>query len=154
MSDWRRRALEFFPDIRTAIEPGDATIHTVLFELLPRCRLAHDRCDLNELAKIYGFVEWCFRQRAKDLRNAAAVAFYEHLGDSRVTSSAMPQWVRPDIFENIRPLIAARMEPSDFEELCKGYGSRFEPVSHAGVGDKPRTCLARHPRLTGVRTKK
>ena len=124
MSAWRKRALELFPDLRVEIEPSDATIYAVFFELLPRCREAHDRGDAGELAKIYGFAEWCFRQKAKDLWNAAGVAFYEHLGDSQATLRAMPKWVKPDIFAEIQPLLAARMDPSTFEELRKSYGSR------------------------------
>ena len=124
MSTWRKRALELFPDLRPELEAHDATIYSVFFELLPRCQEAHDRGDLEELAKIYGFAEWCYRQKAKDLWNAAAVAFYEHLGDSETTLRAMPKWVKPDIFAEIQPLLAAQMDPAVFEELRKSYGTR------------------------------
>lgn len=124
MSAWRKRALELFPDLRSDIEPDDATIYTVFFELLPRCLEAHDRGDLEELTRIYGFAEWCFPQQAKDLWNAAAVAFYDHLGDSPVTVRAMPKWVKPDIFVDIQPLLAARIDATAFDDLRKTYGSR------------------------------
>jgi hypothetical protein len=124
VSTWRKRALELFPDLRSEIEPHDATIYTVFFELLPRVQEAHDRGDTDELTKIYGFAEWCFRQKAKDLWNAAGVAFYEHLGDSNTTLRAMPKWVKPDIFAEIQPLLAARMKPAAFDELRKSYGAR------------------------------
>jgi hypothetical protein len=81
MSAWRRKAIELFPDLRSEVEDPDATIYSVFFALLPRCREAHDRDDTSELEKIYGFAEWCASQKAKDLWNSAGVAFYEHLFD-------------------------------------------------------------------------
>ena len=116
MSAWRRKALELFPDLRSEIQRGDATIYTMFFELLPRCRTAHRQGDEGELEKIYGYAEWCFRQRASDLRNSAGVSFYEHLGDHPETRDEMHGWVKPSIFEDVAGLLEYRMGE---EELAK-----------------------------------
>jgi hypothetical protein len=121
MSAWRRKALELFPDLRSDIEAPDATIYSVFFELLPRCREAHDQANTAELQKIYGFAEWCASQKTKDLWNAAGVAFYEHLADSNRTLEAMPRWVRRPIFEDIAGLLEARVGPARMAELRKQY---------------------------------
>src|SRR5438552_3271109 len=105
MSSWRRRALELFPDLRHAIESQGTTIYEVFFELLPRCRDAHRRGATQELERIYGFADRCASQTAKDLWNAAGVAFYEHLGDSNLTLEEFPRWVRKPIFEDIASLL-------------------------------------------------
>ena len=121
MSTWRRKALELFPDLRPEIEAPDTTIHEIFFELLPRCRAAHDRDDASELKKIYGFAEWCASQKTKDLWNAAGVAFYEHLADSNRTLEAVPRWVKRPIFEEIAGLLEARVGVARVAELRKQY---------------------------------
>jgi hypothetical protein len=121
MSAWRRKAVELFPDLRSEIEAPDATIYTVFFELLPRCRAAHERNDTVELKKIYGFADWCASQKAKDLWNAAGVAFYEHLADSNATLEAIPRWVRRPIFEDIAGLLEARAGAARVADLRKQY---------------------------------
>lgn len=77
MSVWRKKAIELFSDLRFEFQHTDTTIYRVFFELLPRVREAHLRNDTEELNKIYGYAKWCFRQKVKDLWNAAGVAFYE-----------------------------------------------------------------------------
>jgi hypothetical protein len=121
MSTWRRRAMEVFPDLRSEIEAADATIYSVFFELLPRCRNAHARDDTCELEKIYGFADWCARQKAKDLWNAAGVAFYEHLADSNRTLESIPRWVRRAIFEDIAGLLEMRVGAERVAELRRQY---------------------------------
>src|SRR5438552_15545583 len=80
---WRRKALELFPELRSEFQRPESSIYTVFFELLPMVRQAHDGNDVDLLRRIYGFAEWCLEQTAKDLWNAAGVAFYEHLFDER-----------------------------------------------------------------------
>ena len=81
MSTWRRRAIELFPDLRTDLRRSRTgyTIYSLLSDLRYRAEQAHAAGDSLRLQRIYGFVEWCSRQPAEDLWNAAGVCFYEHL---------------------------------------------------------------------------
>ncbi|MDJ0522495.1 MAG: hypothetical protein QNJ90_10545 [Planctomycetota bacterium] len=79
MAAWRRRALESFPDLRTQLNTQDFTTYDLFRELVARAHDAHDQRDESRLDAIYGFAEWCFDQKAKDLWNAAGVSFYEDL---------------------------------------------------------------------------
>lgn len=79
---------------------------------------------MQELRRIYDFAQWCFHQKADDLRNAAAVAFYEHLADEPATRSQIPRWLQPDIFNACRELFEARLEPEQFAELCATFSRR------------------------------
>lgn len=79
MSAWRRKAIEVLPDMRDVFEAPDATIYTVFFELLARHKGINEMSE-DELVRIYGFAEWCYRQGG-ELSNAAAVSFYEHCGE-------------------------------------------------------------------------
>jgi len=124
MSTWRRKAIDLFPELRHEFEQADATIYQVFVELLPRVRDAHDRGDTGELERIYGFASWCYRQKAEELWNAAAVAFYEHLVDSRRTLEQIPYWLEPDIFEGCKGLFAARLKLQEFNRLCEMYSKR------------------------------
>jgi hypothetical protein len=121
MSAWRRKALELFPDLRSEIDDPEATIYSLFFELLPRCREAHDSRDVAELKRIYGFADRCASQKEKDLWNAAGVAFYEHLADSDRTLEAIPQWVRKPIFDDIAGLLEARVGPIRVAQIRKQY---------------------------------
>jgi len=121
MSAWRRRAIELFPDLRGEFEADDFTPHRVFFELLPRCLRAHQARDEAELEKIYGYAEWCHRQKAQGVWNAVAVSFYEHLGDRPETLSDMPKWVKRDIVEDLAELFEYAMGKPKFEELKKRY---------------------------------
>lgn len=81
MAAWRRRALDLFPRHARAIEDPAATIYHLLIDLLPESREALARGDGAEVDRIYEFAAWCFDQ--KELSNAAAVAFFEHVFDGR-----------------------------------------------------------------------
>lgn len=129
MSTWRRKAIETFPDLRREFEQSDTTIYQVFFQLLPRVRDAHAGTDTKELQRIYDFAAWCFHQTADDLRNAAAVAFYEHLVDNPTTLTQIPRWLQPDIFEGCKELFEARLEPGKFQQLCHSYSKQHETSS-------------------------
>jgi hypothetical protein len=121
MSAWRRKALELFPDLRSDIEDPDASVMSLFFELLPRCRDAHGRNDSEELKRIYDFADWCASQKAKELWNAAGVGFYKHLADSTHTFDAIPLWVRKQVFEDIAGLLEERVGIERVAELRRRY---------------------------------
>lgn len=123
MSSWRRKATELFYDERHDFLGKDDTIHTLFFILLPRVRRAHRENNKTELEKIYSFAEWCMNQKAKDLWNAAGVAFYEHLVDEKLTREAIPQWIKPTVFEKIQYLFKDRLEQGDYEILIDHYNN-------------------------------
>ena len=81
MASWRRKALALFPDLKFEVQRPDFSVYQVFFRILPMSRDAHKAGDVDTLRKIYDFAEWCFEQRAKEMWNAAGVAFYEHLFD-------------------------------------------------------------------------
>ena len=121
MSNWRRRALALFPDLRDEIQDGCANIYTVFFALLPRCREAHRDGDEAELEKIYSYAAWCSRHKARNLWNAAGVCFWEHLPDDAQTKAQMDKRIPPDVFASVVQLLQARMEAEEFAQLKKQF---------------------------------
>src|SRR5215831_14309238 len=102
MSTWRRKAIEYFPELKKEFEDPECNPYTVFMELLGLLRPAHQENNTLLLQKIYAYAEWCTLQKAKDLWNAAGVGFYEHLGDHPITLENIPQWVKPEIYEQVK----------------------------------------------------
>ncbi|MFX1708756.1 hypothetical protein PV783_32625 [Chitinophaga sp. CC14] len=122
MSAWRKKAIACLPQLKKEFENPHASIYSVFIELLPATITAHRNNDIEQLEKNYDFAEWCFKQKAKNLWNAAGVAFYEHLGDNIETRDAMPQWVSRDIYNQIRPLLEQRLDNSSLKIIDNRYG--------------------------------
>lgn len=121
MSAWRKKAMDCLPERKKEFEDPDTSIYDVFIELMPFVVEAHRQKDKDRLERIYGFAEWCFRQKQKDLWNAAGVAFYEHLGDYPETLSGMVQWVKKEIYKGIRELLKRRISERDLAELDQHY---------------------------------
>ncbi len=95
MAAWRRQAIELLLEHRRELAARDSSIYSVFFDLKPRLREAHDAGDDELLRRIYGYAEWCARQTAETLWNAAGVAFYEHLFDYPAYSLRVVPWLSP-----------------------------------------------------------
>jgi hypothetical protein len=122
MSVWRRKAIGCLPELKGEFQDPDTTIYDVFRELLNTMVEAHRRRDENKLKNFYDFAEWCFRNKNQELCNAAAVSFYEHLGDQPETLNAMTSWVKKDIYFDIRGLLELRMNDPDLKNLDISYG--------------------------------
>ena len=130
MSAWRRRAIEAWPEAVAFIQNPETTIYLLFFELLAWVQKAHDESNEAQLQRIYGFAHWCLGTSSRDLQNAAAVAFFEHLVDEEPTRRAIPRWVQPGAFADLRSLFEARMSPETYIELCRAYESRWGGSAH------------------------
>jgi hypothetical protein len=123
MSEWRRRAVELFPDLRSDFTRSDASIYSIFRELVPRCVKAHERNDTAELEKIYSFAEWCANQPAKDLWNAVGVSFFEGLADSEKALRDLPRWVSRSVFEDIAGLLEYRLGSDRVDAIRSSYAN-------------------------------
>ena len=90
-------------------------------EMLPAAIQAHKVNDTTMLQNVYGFAEWCFRQKEKELWNAAGVVFYEHLGDYEETSKELSRWIKRDIYKDIRGLLEWRLDKDALLKLDRTY---------------------------------
>jgi hypothetical protein len=131
VANWRRKALALFPDLRLDLEQPNFSIYMVFFELLPRVREAHADGDMETLRRIYGFAEWCFEQKAKDMWNAAGVAFYEHLFDSHPSHwSEMVRWLSPKIVTDCWGLWESRLSSEDLKRVRQLLDDCRKPLYH------------------------
>jgi hypothetical protein len=123
MATWRRRAIKAFPDLRDDLNQPDYTIYRLFFDLLPGVREAHRASDEDRLGSIYEFAEWCARQKAQPLSNAAGVAFYEHIFDERWMWPDAAAWLARDIRADCEELWRARLSAKDFAEAMRTLAS-------------------------------
>ena len=70
MSPWRTNACQLFPDLRGDVSDPGTTVYELFSEFLTRVCEAHDRSDVDEMQRIYGFAEWCFRLDKPELWSA------------------------------------------------------------------------------------
>ena len=117
MAAWRRRALELFPQLRRELNDREYTVYLLFFDLKPLLREAHDAGDTELLRRIYGLAEWCSQQSAKDLWNAAGVAFYEHLFDYPAYSERVIPWLSPRVVSTHWGLWEAMVSPDEWARV-------------------------------------
>jgi hypothetical protein len=131
MANWRRKVIALFPDLRREVQRRDFSIYRVFFDLLPRVRAAHESGDDETLRRIYGFTEWCFVQKAKDLWNAAGVAFYEHVFDGpRESWPAVVPWLSPQVRSGCWGLWEWRLTPDELARVRGLFADCRRPRYH------------------------
>lgn len=121
MSTWRQKAIECAPELRPEFEATDLTPYTVFMELLPVTKQAHINNDHEKLAKIYAFAEWCHKQKDENLWNAVGVCFYEHLVDTDETFLAFTNWIKKEIYVEIRDLLLHRASDEQIKKFDSYY---------------------------------
>jgi hypothetical protein len=112
------KAIAAFPELRRELN-GDSelfSVYALWFELLPLAKQAHRDGNDDLLRRIYGFADWCYRQRG-ELVNAVAVSFYEHLFDERWMRLLVVGWLAPRLSEDIHPLWEARLSSDEMREV-------------------------------------
>ena len=110
MEAWRNLAIELFPEYKD-IYSNTESIYSVLSDLEDMVDEAHQQNNEDNLARIYKFTEWCYSQKDNDpdIWDAASTTFYGHLLDSDQTLWAIPYWVKPDTFQEMRDEFETRM---------------------------------------------
>jgi hypothetical protein len=119
MSVWRRKALALFPDYRHEIQARDFTIYSLfMLHVFPALRAAYEAGNTDRLQPVYSFAEWCLRQKAKDIWNAAGVCFYEHLFDlSKRDWPWIVPWLSQYAVDSCSGLWAWRLTTEEYEHL-------------------------------------
>jgi hypothetical protein len=118
MSEWRRRAIESFPQLRNELNDKNYSLYLLFGDLLPMVRHAHCSRDWERVSAIYDFAEWCAAQPSKELWKPAGVSFYEHLFDEEPPGmKEILPWVSPRVRSDCRGLWEWRLPPERFKQL-------------------------------------
>ncbi len=124
------KAIQCAPELKKEFEQPDLNLYTVFMELLPLLRQAHINNDNERLKNIYDFAEWCFKQNDVRLWNPAGVSFYEHLADTDVTYLQFTNWIKKEIYFDIRDLLNQRVDDEKMKRLDDYYGYKQTKKSH------------------------
>ncbi len=139
MASWRRKFLALFPELRSEAQRPGFNPYSAFFRLLPRVREAHQDGDSESLRRIYGFAEWCLEQKAKELWNPAAVAFYEHLFDShRSLWPDFVRWLSPRVVADCMGLWEWRLKDEELAEVRRLLADCRKPLYPDARFTRPR----------------
>lgn len=130
MATWRRKAIVALPHLRRDLNRPNYTIYQFFFDLLPIVREAQASRDEETLRRGYKFASWFFRQTDRELRNAAGVAFYEHLFDGNAREwPEIAGLIPSDIRQGCWTLWERRLPPGKVKELAKLFRHAAELTS-------------------------
>jgi hypothetical protein len=122
MATWRRKALEYVPEMRRDINDPDVSIYLFFAMLTGEAWKAHDANDLEMLPRIYGFAEWCLNQPAQELWNRAGVSFYESLflhRKDRADWEKSLQYLSLDVVHTVWSLWEYFLTPEETGDILK-----------------------------------
>lgn len=122
MAAWRRKLIELLPDEKERWEQEES-IYGAFSELRNELEAAARRNDVQAMAGVFNFAEWCYWQQSKDLSNAAGVSFYEHLADDPEVAKIVGHYLDREIFEEIKGLIHAMRGPDAVDAVRQSYAS-------------------------------
>lgn len=131
MDAWRRLAIELFPERCKGywgFNRSHMSLYHIFFELKDDLDQLIRTNDEDEIKKIFQLVNWCFDQRHenRDIWNAAATAFLEHLADTTERAVLIPKWVQPAVFEFMQDEFEKRRErdgAGKFQKLLHEYNA-------------------------------
>lgn len=122
MARWRSAAIERLPELRKTIAKAE-NIMLLWIEL----HLAFDnayREPANDdlIARIYSYADWCLsaprsEDASHDPSTAVAVAFFEHIPQSKAACEDMPKWFSYDEVAKSRSIFSDHIGDKAFDEL-------------------------------------
>jgi|GEM_PF-588314 len=117
---WRALAKQMLPTTFSDASDNDSwriSTYIFFFSLLPEVREAHRTGKTEFLANAYGFAEWSYDHPAKELWNAVAVSFYEHLFDDGADPMTVLPWLSKQVRTGVLGLWEFRLSGKDFARL-------------------------------------
>jgi hypothetical protein len=120
VSAWRRRALEEFPE-RQDIVLRASGIYVLFADLFGELRAAYAKQppDRDLIDRVYRFAEWCFAPKQNpNLRNAAAVSFYEHVPDFGPARADLARRFTPAMWQELQPLLFRMLPPESYDAFA------------------------------------
>jgi hypothetical protein len=125
VSEWRRHAINEFPEMRQAIDEAQS-VHGVFFELLPALHGAYREPTRNEslIRRIYAFAEWSSSAEHADISGAAMTSFYEHLPEFRTAWLDLPNRVSPASLASIRDYLRGYLLPAEYARAISELDQR------------------------------
>ncbi len=105
MSEWRRKASEFIPELQGQIAAAWSPM-SLWIDLHLAFERAHRTGNADQVGRILKYARWCWRARSPDTVTAVMCAFFEHLPEYESMRSDIPQWFSAAEFEELREVFS------------------------------------------------
>lgn len=115
-SDFLREAKIVFPELRKEFNKQLCALHLEMHVLCDHVKAAIESGDRKTVGDAYRLVERCFTEGNKDLVNAVAVSFLEHLNfrDDEKCRSWAERMLPPVLAEERRDLFEYLRDPIEY----------------------------------------
>ena len=127
MSVWRRKALEAFPESRTAIQSCDSPV-ALWIELEDGFDSALKNSDPEAASRFFEFARWCRKDsKNEDVATAAWTVFYEHLPKRKRSWSLVAALITSSEFHELSEAFQYLASEHEFEEFVAYYKTHRKP---------------------------
>ena len=126
MSAWRRKAIEWLPDLKRVVSEAPSPM-ALWIELLSEFDAAFRVCDADKTDRILKYARWCWQGRNEQAVIAVKCAFFEHLPLHRGMCEEIPRWFSRAEFDRLRPVFGYHADSeviADIEESYRTSGVR------------------------------
>lgn len=128
MEDWRKKAMEMFPELLSTIEESNGP-GALWIELYYELVKAYDDQPLNDIGirKIYDYADWCLVQPQSDdmdlddVSSSAAVGFVENLPLDKRISADLHRWMSAETFLGYENLFRYHLSEDEFKRFSAEF---------------------------------
>ena len=129
MSQWRREAIERFPELQRQIADAEGMYFVWMALWNARFKPAYEKepPDEETMARVYDYAHWCLTHRSLSVRKAVEDQFYQGLADDPRTRRDMPRWISQEDFDRMR-FAWDYMDPQNYAALRQEFAKNKERI--------------------------
>ena len=120
MSTWRRKAIEFFPEMKSFIEQSD-TPGCLWLEIYSLLKSAVEESNDSFIQNVLKYLTWCTSDAAghssNNIHQAVSCGFLEDIGNNKKLWPYFNQWFNKAQFEQYKMVLSYGFSPDKTKEL-------------------------------------
>ena len=122
MSLWRKKAIDYLPELKTEIESSENHMQ-LWIELQSYLSFSYTDKNTQDLIKrIFDYAKWCYYDsKNTDLVTSLIVAFYEHLPLDKKICDELDKWIDKKQFNDLKEVFKYHSTEMQFKDLEKKY---------------------------------
>jgi len=121
MSEWRRKAIELLPEMRSVISNAWSPM-SLWIDLHAEFVRAFRSGNVDAVERVLKYARWCWEARSSDTVSAVICAFFEHLPQDREMCAEIPKWFSATEFEALKDVFAYHAGPEVVSAIAAMYG--------------------------------
>ena len=126
MENWKRKAVELFPEIQGEISEADNPMGLWIEIAFWFDEAYVEPRNEDFIRRVYRFEEWCLEQdegstAAEHLPTCVVTAFWEHIPTNPLAREDMPRWFSIEEVNANRHIFEYLLDEGNFDELANMY---------------------------------